>query len=187
MTMTPKKVSTTVDIPANFSPRTFYKEDIHGILSPITFYTAKTEKGSTFTIETMEIPGNVSVVTAVTAVEVGQSSDPVSALTPPATGTPRAVDLRVLQAAAERACQAAVDAVERLPGAINWGNLHCVSAQRVQNERGDKWYRVEIREAEHGSSELCQFVAERLAVEGFNDIEITCDLVSAKNSGRPPV
>lgn len=146
--MTPKKASTI----------TVQTAKIPGTVSNVTVHTAK-------------IPGKVSVITAL---EAGQSSDTVPGLTPPATGT-RAVDLHVLQAAAERACQAAVDAVERLPGAINWGDLHCVSAQRVENERGDVWYRVEIEEAGHGSSELCQFVVERLAAEGFNDIEIVCD------------
>lgn len=83
-----------------------------------------------------------------------------------------AYNLKLLRAATNNAIDAARTAVPAISGAINWGNLRCVSAEHWRNDEGAEGYRVWIEEAAPECSELHRGVAAHLAAAGFNDIEV---------------
>lgn len=56
--------------------------------------------------------------------------------------------------------------------AINWADLHCVAALRVEDDQGQIHYRVEIEEVAPDAVDLQQFVHEELKSAGFFDIQV---------------
>ena len=81
-------------------------------------------------------------------------------------------DLTKLHEAGERAARAAYKATPRVDGAINWGDLHCVAALRVEYHWGEIEYRVEIEEAAPDNAALQGFIHARLEEDGFPDVAV---------------
>lgn len=57
-------------------------------------------------------------------------------------------------------------------GAVNWADLHCVAALRVENQDGEVSWRVEIEEVAPDAVDLQRFVHSKLEEAGFFDIEV---------------
>ena len=55
---------------------------------------------------------------------------------------------------------------------VNWADLHCVRAERAEDERGAIRYRVWIEEASPESPNLRAFVRYELEKRGFKDVEV---------------
>lgn len=84
------------------------------------------------------------------------------------------IDLKELRAVAERIIREAYDNRNShdIKGAINWGDLHCVAALRVEDDHGEISYRVEIEEVSPDAAELQRYVHERLKAAGYPDVEV---------------
>jgi|PlaIllAssembly_1097288.scaffolds.fasta_scaffold05989_11 hypothetical protein len=61
-----------------------------------------------------------------------------------------------------------------VPGAINWGDLRCVDALKMQSVHDTKanFYQVEIEEADPGAWELHEHVSKALAERGFYHVQV---------------
>jgi len=59
-----------------------------------------------------------------------------------------------------------------LRGAINWGNLRCIAASYVVDDRGDEGYEVLIEEASPDNPELADFISYQLDGTEFSPLEI---------------
>jgi len=81
-------------------------------------------------------------------------------------------DLKLLRAAGERAIASAHQNAAKIAGAINWGDLHCVAALRVEDDQGEIHYRVEIEEAAPDNDKLSRHVSEYLTGCGFPGVEV---------------
>lgn len=81
-------------------------------------------------------------------------------------------DLKELRAAGERAIESAQQHKAEADGPINWGDLHCVAALRVEDDEGQIHYRVEIEEAAPDNDNLIRYVAEYLKGCGFPDVAV---------------
>ena len=82
------------------------------------------------------------------------------------------VDLKELRAAGERAIESAKQNKNLIDGAINWGDLHCVAALRVEDDLGEVHYRVEIEEAAPDNAQICRYVSEYLKGCGFAGVSV---------------
>jgi len=56
--------------------------------------------------------------------------------------------------------------------AINWGDLHCTSAERYTEHTGETGYRVYIEEASPECWKFCQYIADQLTARGYPDVEV---------------
>lgn len=81
-------------------------------------------------------------------------------------------DLKALREAGERAAREAYVHRQMIGGAVNWGDLHCVAALRVEDDEGRISYRVEIEEVAPDAGELQKFIHEQLKESGFPDVEV---------------
>lgn len=59
---------------------------------------------------------------------------------------------------------------EEIAGPINWGDLSCIDVVMSVSVHGEIWIRVDISEADPTSTELKEYVGERLFAK-FPDIE----------------
>jgi len=82
------------------------------------------------------------------------------------------IDLRLLKDAADEACIAAAAAVKQPLEAINWGDLHCISAKRTEDEDGNIEHEVLIEEASPLSYELQEFIRNFLREKGFKGVDV---------------
>lgn len=73
----------------------------------------------------------------------------------------RLVYLAQLRAAAEAACKKA----RRY--AVNWADLHCVSAEYRLDNQGDEYFSVLIEEASPDADELIVFLTQVLKDNGY--------------------
>ncbi len=83
--------------------------------------------------------------------------------------------LAALYAAAEKSCRAAYRKRKTIDGAINWADLHPVSAEfivELDREEVREFYRVWIEEANADNYPLSQFISAHLAKQGFTDVEV---------------
>ena len=102
----------------------------------------------------------------------GRGSDGTPS-TPPNLPALRAGDLQKLR----RDCDAIVHAISRgsIEGAINWGDLGCTEAARVETDDGHVYLRVEIEEASSASIALIGYVTEKLALAGWPDVQVVTE------------
>jgi len=56
--------------------------------------------------------------------------------------------------------------------AINWGDLHCTSAERYITHDGEIGHRVYIEEASPDCWKFCQYIADQLTAQGYPDVEV---------------
>ncbi len=76
--------------------------------------------------------------------------------------------LKELRKTTERIIRQAYEEPNEINGAVNWAHLHCTSAERIEDDSGDVYYRVIIEEASPGGNDnLRQFVAEKLEEAGY--------------------
>jgi hypothetical protein len=80
--------------------------------------------------------------------------------------------LKQLRDAAYNACNAAQGVAGEIKGAINWGDLGCVSAERYETDEDDFGYRVLIEEAAPDAYHLQKFIANYLDEHGFSYVEV---------------
>lgn len=81
-------------------------------------------------------------------------------------------DLKELRAAGERAIESAKQRKSEIDGPINWRDLHCVAALRVEDDQGEVSYRVEVEEAAPDNSKLSWYVSQYLEGCGFPDVAV---------------
>jgi hypothetical protein len=84
-------------------------------------------------------------------------------------------DLKELREAGRKAVAAAFDARAEIGGAVNWGAVNCCGAERVEDDEGDVFYRVNIDEADGSAEKLRVFVAEHLARAGFVNVSVEAE------------
>lgn len=85
-------------------------------------------------------------------------------------------DLKELFAAADKACEIAYENRNRMPdSSVNWGDYHCASAERIEDQDGCISYRVQIEEASPDNYEVQKYMGERLAEMGFPDVEVVTE------------
>jgi len=61
---------------------------------------------------------------------------------------------------------------KRFDGAINWGDLGCVSAMWVMDDSGIEYASVLIEEASDSNYDFQLYVMENLVLRGFPDVEV---------------
>lgn len=81
-------------------------------------------------------------------------------------------DLKALRELADKACGAAFDNREQIPGPVNWGDLGCSDARYILHEDGSSSHAVVIEEAAPDAYELQQFIAKELKRFGYKDIRV---------------
>lgn len=59
--------------------------------------------------------------------------------------------------------------------AINWGDIRCVNVLFYTDVHGDTGYQVVIEEAAPDSSTFQNYIAGKLGVAGFPNIEVRCE------------
>jgi hypothetical protein len=79
-------------------------------------------------------------------------------------------DLAKLRELTSKACDLASESGVR--GAINFGDLRCVTAEQWTNDEGITGYRVWIEEAAPGNVDFHYFVYDYLTKAGFIGIEV---------------
>lgn len=80
--------------------------------------------------------------------------------------------LKRLRSAVDQACALARQNPHEFKGAINWGDLGCVSAQFYQDDQGDAGFRVLVEEAAPENEDLHNFIAEAVKEQGFLKVEV---------------
>lgn len=80
--------------------------------------------------------------------------------------------LNTLREVADAACDEAFAQRNTLKGAINWGDLGCVSAEYYVDADGGEGYRITIEEADPWNTELHEFIQTKITEAGYADIEI---------------
>lgn len=99
-----------------------------------------------------------------------RSYDPTVLLAQPSSKSE--YDLKQLREAGDRALSAAQQHKSEIDGAINWRDLHCVAALRVEDDLGRIHYRIEIEEAADDNLLLQRYVADYLKRAGFADVAV---------------
>lgn len=89
-----------------------------------------------------------------------------------APGAAPPYDLQALRACADAACSAALGDPRTKGEAVNFGDLHCVSAARVCSDDGVVNQRVVIEEADPSCEGLRSIISEHLAAAGFHDVDV---------------
>lgn len=84
-------------------------------------------------------------------------------------------ELNALIEATERVLEHAQANKKDIDGPINWGDLHCVSAERYYNHNDETGLRVFIEEAAPDNCELEEFVREGLAKLGYKNVIVMCE------------
>lgn len=79
-------------------------------------------------------------------------------------------DLTQLFVCANFACEAA--RVAKVESAVNWGDLSCREAARVETDKGEVYYQVLIEEASPEAANFHGFISSYLAEQGFKDVVV---------------
>lgn len=81
--------------------------------------------------------------------------------------------LQRLKVAAEISCREAYKRRISIYGAVNWADLHCVSAEYRLADRGDEFFAVQIEEAAPDAINLIEFIRGDLERQGFKaEVEV---------------
>lgn len=83
--------------------------------------------------------------------------------------------LKRIESAANDACTEAADNSHGIGGGVNWHRLACADVLLCLSVAGNFTYRVEIRRAAPGSSELIDFVSDYLKSRGYPGVEVTTE------------
>ncbi len=81
-------------------------------------------------------------------------------------------DLKELKAAANKACEMAIKDRSLIDGAVNWADLSCIMAEHAQDQDGNETHRVYIEEASPDASDLRRYIADKLSMMGYDNIEV---------------
>lgn len=60
----------------------------------------------------------------------------------------------------------------RIDGANNWGDLHCMFAERYETSDNNIGFRVWIEEASPDAYELQKYIIEKLKEKGVDGVEV---------------
>lgn len=76
--------------------------------------------------------------------------------------------------AGEEACRIAYKHRTQIGGAVNWGDLHCVSAEYRMDEQGREFFAILVEEAAPGceADSVAGYISKRLDEMGFIDIRV---------------
>jgi hypothetical protein len=85
------------------------------------------------------------------------------------------MNLKALKEAAEQACREAFEQRQYIDGAVNWGDLHCCGALKIEDEEGNVYYAVEIEEADPMNPTFAEFIGEHLVEKGFVGIRVNTE------------
>lgn len=84
-------------------------------------------------------------------------------------------DLKELKKAANYACEKAIDNRTEIGGAVNWGDLKCISAEYCIDDCENESYKVIIDEADPGCWALKDFISKILCDSGFKKVEVVTE------------
>ena len=83
-------------------------------------------------------------------------------------------NLKELKQITTRCCKLASDARHTFKNAaVNWADFQCTCAEYCIDDLGDTSYRVVIEEAHQCNMEVVDFIADELAMHGYENIEIS--------------